>query len=100
VTPEQAKLVGDLLGALRAAHGGLRLPKLAVVSRARAVLRLADAKPQGLTEADQQVLDDLHGFTKWGELVYPVSRIEPAVFAARRRAKRSRSGLLRADWGD
>jgi hypothetical protein len=100
VTPQQEKLVGDLLGTLRAAYEGHRLPRLATVSQARAVLRLADAKPQGLTEADQQVLDDLHGYAKWGELVYPVSRIEPAVFAARRRAKRSRSGLLRADWGD
>lgn len=100
MTPEQEKLVGDLLGTLRAAYEGRRLPTLAVVSKARAVLRLAEAKPQGLTEADQQVLDDLHGFTKWGELVYPVSRVEPAVFAARRRSKRTRTSPMRADWAD
>lgn len=92
--------MGDLLGSLRAAYEGHRLPPMAVVSKARAILRVVDAKPQGLTEADQQLLDDLHGYAKWGELVYPVSRVEPAMFAARRRAKRTRSSPLKADWGD
>lgn len=101
MTADQERIVRELLGTLRDAYEGKRLPPLPALRKARAVLRLADAKPEGLTEPDQRLLDELEGFAKWGELVYPVTRIEPAMFAARRRAKRGAvSPVPATDWSD
>lgn len=97
MTPHQQDILAGLLLPLRAAHQGGKLPHDALVQRARAVLRLADKDPRGLTEQDQVLLDELHGLTKWAGLVYPLTRLDPATFAAERRDKRQRQPAV---WQD
>jgi hypothetical protein len=101
LTPRQQEILEGLLQPLRAAYQGGKLPHNALVQRACAAVRQANDLP-GLTEADQLLLDELYGLAKWAGLIYPLTRLDPAMFAAERRAKRAQapSAILDREWRD
>jgi hypothetical protein len=98
VNEAQAKFLTDLLQQMRAAHDGALLLSYSTVTSARALLRAADTGRLELTEDEKQQLDTLYGLVRWGQLVYPLQRLDPELFAKERRTKRAApSG---PQWGD
>lgn len=100
MTPQQEALLVELTRHLEAAHGGREPLVNTSLLTARAMLRLADAGRLGVTEQDEKRLDTLHGLVRWGQLAYPLLRIDPEVFAAQRRARRGPRGRGAGEWGD
>lgn len=94
MTDKEEACLAQLTTHLGAAHAGREPLAHGKLVTARALLRLADGGRLELTEDDQQRLDALHGLVRWGQLAYPLLRVDPGVFAAERRARRGRSSLL------
>jgi hypothetical protein len=88
VTPELDTLLTALTRQLGAARGG-REPLLhSSLASGRALLRGTQGHEAELTEGDHRRLDTLFGLVRWGELVYPLLRLDPWVFAEARRSSR------------
>src|SRR5262249_9370326 len=85
--PQRAHLE-ELLGLLRAAHGGTQRLASSSVIKAREFIRAADAGKLEVSAREQRELDALYGLLRWGELVYPIQRVDPELFARERRARR------------
>ena len=102
MTPKERERLQELLGPLRDAQANGKLPRNALIQSARAVIRYADANPGRFTEEDQRQLDELHGLACWAALLYPLTRVNPEMFASERRAKRGASEATpsRHDWVD
>ena len=104
MTPEQFAAVEALVGQLRDAYQGISPLSPAAVHRARAIVRLVDHGRVSATEDEQQRLDALHGLVRWGQLAYPVLRVDPAMFAAQRRERRvgppPAPRMTPGNWGD
>lgn len=92
---EQDRLLTELTGQLTAAHAG-RLPLAGTtIKSGRALLRAAWAREAELTEEDHDRLEKLFGLVRWGELVYPLLRMDPWVFAEALRSSRRARRLAR-----
>lgn len=98
MTEAERGALAALTAELRAAYEGSQRLTPAALTKARATIRAVDSGQLHATEHEQRELDTLYGLFRWGELVYPLHRIEPELFAAERRGRRmARPGPQWAD---
>jgi hypothetical protein len=88
MTDPQSAFLAKLLGELRAAHEGSQRLAPSSLRKARDFIRAADTGKLEVSEQEQRELDSLYGLLRWGELVYPMHRIDPELFARERRERR------------
>ncbi|MDB5898279.1 MAG: hypothetical protein JWP41_1881 [Ramlibacter sp.] len=102
MTPEQDRYVADLTRQLQEAHSGHQPLTPSVLRHARETIRSADSGRMELTEAEQERLDSLYGLVQWGQIALPLQRIDPAIFAKQRRARRGgdAGAAPLSGWGD